>query len=491
MKRSTIMILGAAVAFLALGTTPAAAQADGPSAAVQAALDNAWVLLAGMLVFCMQVGFTLLESGMTRVKNATNILAKNLADISVGALAFVAVGYALAFGGDNLLWGTEGFFLVGETLTGAGSSGYGNLSTATFLFFQLVFAATAVTIASGAMVERTRFSAYLIFSAVTTAVIYPTVVHWIWGGGLIADLEIGAARFSDFAGSTVVHGTGGWAALTGALFLGPRLGKYTADGVSRPIAGHAVPMVVLGTFILWLGWFGFNAGSLLAFGDEGTAARVILNTALAGAAGTVAGSLVVWRRIGLPDMSIIPNGTLAGLVSVTAGCATMDPIGAVLVAAVAGPIAVFSMTFFERRGLDDPVGAVSVHAVAGVWGTLAVGLFARHDDGFLGRENAGLLYGGGGGQLAVQLIGVALVAVWVLATTGLLFGLMRRFGWLRVSAHEEALGLDLTEHGSAAYPADVLPRDARAYDTGTGAELPGGGPPASGAGPDQPGSPRR
>ena len=464
MKSKTMVVLGAAGALVVLLATPAAAQAGDPVAAVQAALDNAWVVLAGVLVFTMQAGFALLESGLTRVKNTTNILAKNLADMSIGALAFLAVGYALAFGRGNPWWGTEGFFLSGSDVAAAGSSGSGNLSTAAFFFFQAVFAATAVTIASGAMAERARFKAYLLFSLVMSAFIYPLVVHWTWGGGFIADISIGGATYSDFAGSTVVHVTGGAAALAGAVFLGPRLGKYTPDGTPRQIAGHAMPMVVLGVFILWLGWFGFNAGSQLAATAGSPVTRVILNTVIAGAAGTVAAGAVVWRRLGQPDMSIVANGTLAGLVGITAGCATMNVLGTLVTGFAAGVIVVYAMFFIERRGIDDPVGAVAVHGVCGAWGTLAVGLFARYDDGYLGRDHAGLFYGGGGNQLLVQFLLVAIVGAWALVTTGTLFAVLRRFGLLRVSAHEEALGLDLTEHGAAAYPADVLPRDARAYE---------------------------
>ncbi len=352
-KRRTLIVLGAAGAILAVMTTPVAAQAEDPSAAVQAALDNAWVVLAGVLVFVMQAGFALLESGLTRVKNTTNILAKNLADMCIGALAFLAVGYGLAFGRGNAWWGTEGFFLAGSDLVGVGSSGSGNLTTGAFFFFHAVFAAAAVTIASGAMAERARFKAYLLFSVAMSAFVYPLVVHWTWGGGFIADMSIAGARFSDFAGSTVVHGTGGCAALAGAVFLGPRLGKYTPDGTPRPIAGHAMPMVLLGVFILWLGWFGFNAGSQLAAAADSPVTRVVLNTVIAGAAGTLASGAVVWRRQGLPDMSIIANGTLAGLVSITAGCASMNVLGALATGAFAGVLVVFSMLYIEHSGIDD------------------------------------------------------------------------------------------------------------------------------------------
>ena len=462
MKRKSMVVLGVSGAILALVTTPAAAQADDPSAAVQAVLDNIWVLIAGALVFFMQAGFALLEAGLTRAKNVTNIMAKNLADMSVGVVAFLAVGYGLAFGAGNAWWGTDGFFLSGSDLFAAGSSGVGTLSTATFFFFQVVFAATAVTIASGAMAERARFKAYLLFSLAMTAFIYPLVVHWTWGGGFIADISIGGATYSDFAGSTVVHSTGGWAALMGAWFLGPRLGKYGPDGTPRPIPGHSMPMVVLGVFILWLGWFGFNAGSELA--ADGVVMVVALNTIIAAAASTLTAGAVVWYKTGKPDVAMAGNGALAGLVGITAGCATMNVLGALVTGAVAGVIVVYSVFFIERRRIDDPVGAVSVHGVCGVWGTLAIGLFARYDDAFLGRENAGLFYGGGGYQLLVQLIFVAIVAAWTLVTTGILFAVLRRFGVLRVAPAEEATGLDLSEHGASAYPPDLLPQDERAYE---------------------------
>ena len=462
MKLRFLAALGAIGAVVALLSTPAAAQSDDPAAAVQAVLDNVWVLVAAVLVFFMQAGFALLEAGMTRAKNVTNIMAKNLADMSVGILSFLVVGYGLAFGAGNSWWGTEGFFLAGADLFEFGSSGVGNLSTATFFFFQSVFAATAVTIASGAMAERANFKAYLLFSLVMSAFIYPLVVHWTWGGGLISDIEIAGAVYSDFAGSTVVHSAGGWAALMGAVFLGPRLGKYSAGGVLRPIPGHSTPMAILGVFILWLGWFGFNAGSELA--ADGVVMVVALNTAVAAAASTLTAGAAVWWRTGKPDVAMAGNGTLAGLVGITAGCAAMDVAGALVTGALAGVLVVHSVFFVERKGIDDPVGAVSVHGVCGVWGTLAVGLFARYDDAFLGRADAGLFYGGGAGQLLVQLLLVLIVAAWVLVTTGLLFAVLRRFGLLRVPPAGEARGLDLSEHGASAYPGDSMPRDPRAYE---------------------------
>ena len=458
MKRKVIFGVGASLACVVFAALPVSAQSSVAADAVQAVVDNLWVFIAAVLVFFMQAGFALVESGMTRAKNVINIMAKNLADASVGILAFLAVGYALAFGGSGAFWGTEGFFLSGSALFEAGSSGGGNLSSATFFLFQAVFAATAATIVSGAMAERTRFSTYLIVSLVMTALVYPTVVHWTWGGGFIADLEIFGARYSDFAGSTVVHSTGAFAALMGAYFLGPRLGWSSKKG----IPGHSIPQVVLGVFILWLGWFGFNAGSALA--ANGVVMLVGMNTAIAAAASTLASGGMTWVRTGKPNLTTSANGALAGLVSITAGCATMNVLGALVTGAVAGVLLTVSERFVARRGIDDPVGAISVHGTCGIWGTLAVGLFARYDDAFLGRENAGLFYGGGGGQLLVQLVFILIVMVWTLATMGALFFLLRKLDLLRVSPKVETEGLDLLEHGVSAYGEDPFPGRARATD---------------------------
>lgn len=458
MKRKVIFGVGASLACVVFAALPVSAQSSVAADAVQAVVDNLWVFIAAVLVFFMQAGFALVESGMTRAKNVINIMAKNLADASVGILAFLAVGYALAFGGSGAFWGTEGFFLSGSALFEAGSSGVGNLSSATFFLFQAVFAATAATIVSGAMAERTRFSTYLIVSLVMTALVYPTVVHWTWGGGFIADLEIFGARYSDFAGSTVVHSTGAFAALMGAYFLGPRLGWSSKKG----IPGHSIPQVVLGVFILWLGWFGFNAGSALA--ANGVVMLVGMNTAIAAAASTLASGGMTWVRTGKPNLTTSANGALAGLVSITAGCATMNVLGALVTGAVAGVLLTVSERFVARRGIDDPVGAISVHGTCGIWGTLAVGLFARYDDAFLGRENAGLFYGGGGGQLLVQLVFILIVMVWTLATMGALFFLLRKLDLLRVSPKVETEGLDLLEHGVSAYGEDPFPGRARATD---------------------------
>ncbi len=450
MKRKFLVVAVGAFAGGLLPATPAFAQEVSEAATVQAALDNIWVFIAGILVFLMQAGFGLVEAGLTRAKNVANIMAKNMADMCVGAIAFWACGYGIAFGSDSKLMGTDAFFL-----SGFGDGSFDGLySGYTPFFFQVVFAATAVTIASGAMAGRTKISGYLIFSAAMTAFIYPMVVHSFWGGGLLNDIGVGDALFSDFAGSTLVHSAGGWAALMGALFLGPRIGKYDQDGRPRAMPGHNIAFTVIGVFILWFGWFGFNAGSELA--ADNVVVRAAVTTLLAGAAGGITAAATMWMKGGFLDVAMTGNGILAGLVSITAGTGAMTPFGAVITGAIGGVIVVFSVLAIDRIGIDDPVGAVSVHGVVGVWGTLAIGLFSKFDDAFLGREDAGLFYGGGIDQLITQAIGVVIVAGWVIVTTGLLFGGLKAAGLLRVSAEDEMAGLDVSEHGAAGYGVDVV-----------------------------------
>ncbi|NQY55638.1 MAG: ammonium transporter [Ilumatobacteraceae bacterium] len=416
-------------------------------------MDNLWIFIAGCLVFFMQAGFALLEAGLTRAKNVVNIMAKNVADMVIGILAFFAVGYAIAFGGGNDWFGDSGFFLSGSAPFDIGSSGVGTLTTASFFFFQVVFAATAVTIASGAMAERTKFVAYLFFSAVMCAVIYPVVVHWTWGGGWIASWQFGDAVFSDFAGSGVVHMTGGVAALMGAFFVGARRGRYSDDGKPQAIPGHSIPFAIIGVFILWLGWFGFNPGSELA--ADTFVMFVAVNTLLAAAAGGLATTFTIWLVAGKPDVAMIGNGVLAGLVGITAGCGTVNFAGALAIGAISGILVVFSVMFFDRIKIDDPVGAISVHGVCGAWGVLSIGLFARYDDAFLGRDNAGLFYGGGLDQLSLQAAMVAAIGVWVTVTAGIVFAILKATIGLRVSEEEEVEGLDLPEHGLQGYGSEL------------------------------------
>jgi Amt family ammonium transporter len=441
--------LGGVVAILAI--TPSVGFAQDYVPTTQDYLNNIWVFIAGVLVFFMQAGFALVEAGLTRAKNVVNIFAKNMTDAVVGILAFFATGWAFAFGeGGGWFIGTDNFFLTGLDLSAIPEGG---LSPATSFFFQAVFAATAVTIASGAMAERTKFWSYVIFSAVMCAFIYPVIVHWTWGGGLIADIDINGAVFSDFAGSGIVHMTGGIAAFMGALFLGPRIGRYAEDGSPRAIPGHNIPFAILGVFILWVGWFGFNPGSEL-LADE-FVSTIAVNTMLAAIAGGFVTAITITLVAGKPDLAMIGNGVLAGLVAITAPCGAVTPIMSVVIGAIAGALVVGSVLFFDKVRIDDPVGAISVHGVCGFWGLISVGLFATYDDAFLGREDAGLFYGGGIDQLLVQLLMAAIILVWVVVCTGILFGILKATIGLRVSREEEIQGLDVLEHGLQGYAPDM------------------------------------
>jgi len=441
--------LGGVVAILAITPSVGFAQDYVPTA--QDYLNNIWVFIAGVLVFFMQAGFALVEAGLTRAKNVVNIFAKNMTDAIVGILAFFATGWAFAFG-ESGGWfiGTDNFFLNGLDLAAIPEGG---LSPGTSFFFQAVFAATAVTIASGAMAERTKFWSYVIFSAIMCAFIYPVIVHWTWGGGLIADIDINGAVFSDFAGSGIVHMTGGIAAFMGALFLGPRIGRYGEDGSPRAIPGHNIPFAILGVFILWVGWFGFNPGSEL-LADQ-FVSPIAINTMLAACAGGLFTAITITLTTGKPDLAMIGNGVLAGLVAITAPCGAVTPLMSVLIGAIAGVIVVFAVFFFDKVKIDDPVGAISVHGVCGFWGLVSVGLFATYDDAFLGREDAGLFYGGGIDQLLVQLLMAAIILVWVVVCTGILFGVLKATIGLRVTREEEIEGLDYLEHGIEGYAHDM------------------------------------
>ncbi|MBN2484075.1 MAG: ammonium transporter [Candidatus Omnitrophica bacterium] len=415
---------------------PAWAEATPESNAI--AIDTVWTLIAAFLVFFMQAGFAMVETGFTRAKNAANIMMKNLMDFSVGSIAYWAVGFGIMFGTSVLgLFGKNGFFL--STANPATSEG---LWQFTYWIFQTVFAATAATIVSGAMAERTKFNAYLAYSVCITAVIYPVVGHWIWGGGWLA-----AKGMIDFAGSTVVHSVGGWAALAGAIMLGPRLGKYNKDGSSNAIPGHNIPLAALGVFILWFGWFGFNPGSTTS-GTNLSIAIIAVTTNLAAAAGAIMGMSVAWIRFGKPDTSMALNGALAGLVAITAPCANVSPLSAIIIGAIGGTLVVLSVEFIDKvLHIDDPVGAVSVHGICGAWGTLAAGLFAESAYGGID----GLFFGGGLGQFIVQLIGVASVFIWVFGTATILFGIIKVIMGLRVTPDEELKGLDIGEHGMESY----------------------------------------
>ncbi len=446
LKRKSWITGGALVAGLVLLTSEAAwAQEVTISAEdVQTNLDNVFVLLCAVLVIFMQAGFALVEAGLTRAKSVANIMMKNLMDFCAGALAFFAVGYAIAFGTEgNDFIGAGGWFL------GDGAFQYGTLTVPVTFIFQVAFAATAATIVSGAMAERTKFKSYFLYSIVISAVIYPVVVHWNWGGGWLAQLS---TPFHDFAGSTMVHMTGGVAALMGALVLGPRLGKYGPDGRARAIPAHNIPYAVLGTFILLVGWYGFNPGSELA--ADGAIGGIAVTTTLAAAAGAIVAMLAIWAKSGKPDVAMTANGMLAGLVGITAGTAAVSNVGAIVIGALAGLLVVASVFFFDRIKIDDPVGAISVHGVCGAFGTLCVGLFATEDTDFWAK---GLFYGGGTDQLVSQAIGVAAVGAFVAVTAGLLFLLIKATVGLRVSEEEELAGLDVLEHGAPGYGPDVTP----------------------------------
>lgn len=431
------------------------ADVESANAATQAIMDNLWLVIAGALVFLMQAGFGFVEAGLTRAKNVANIMAKNLADMAIGATAFFIIGWSIAYGtSDSRVWGgLNDFFFKDSGDPAVLFDLSAGLTPATNFFFQVVFAATASTIVSGAMAERTKFVGYLIFSAFMTGIIYPVVVHWTWGGGLIAQINIGDHVYSDFAGSTIVHLTGGIAALVGAAMLGPRLGKYGPDGKPQAIPGHNIAYVVIGVFILWFGWFGFNAGSELA--ADGLLSFLAMNTLMAAATGTLGATLVIWLKTGSADVAMAGNGALAGLVSITAPVGTVEPWAALVIGFIGGLIVVFAVLFFDKIRIDDPVGAISVHGICGIWGTLSIGLFAKYDDAFLSgggiTENYGLFYGGGIEQLLVQALMVLIVITWVGIASFIVFkGIDMTLG-LRVDEEEEVMGLDVAEHGSAGY----------------------------------------
>ncbi|MFH1567615.1 MAG: ammonium transporter [Gemmatimonadota bacterium] len=424
---------------LALLALPALAGAQEPDLPTQVAalathLDWYWTCVAAFLVFFMQAGFALVEAGFTRAKNVVNILMKNLMDFAIGSIAFWAVGFGLMFGAARGICGWGEFFVNPD------AQAYGEEANwmYAFLIFQTVFAATAATIVSGAMAERTKFSSYLIYSLVISAFVYPVSGSWAWGGLWHGGGWLEKMGFVDFAGSTVVHSVGGWAALSGAIVLGARRGKYNPDGSANAIVGHSMPLAALGVFILWLGWFGFNPGSTTSM-DGGSFARVAVVTNLSAAAGSLAAMFASWIRFGKPDISMSLNGALAGLVAITAGCYTMTPLGGILTGLIAGALVFYSVLFVDRLRIDDPVGAVSVHGVCGAWGTLAcaVPFFCRP---------------GEAASFTTQLIGVAAIFAFAFGTTFVLFNVLKATVGLRVSPAEEDEGLDIIEHGMTGYP---------------------------------------
>ncbi len=427
MKRFGMLIVaGLLLAIPALGFAEEVAIS---AADVQNNLNFVWTLLAAFMVFIMQAGFAMVESGFTRAKNACNILMKNMMDFSVGAIAFWAIGFGLMFGSTNGFFGTTDFFFSGATGDGAPWN-------YAFWMFQTVFVATAATIISGAVAERTKFSAYLVYSIFVSALIYPIFGGWAWGSLFNGNGWLEGLGFIDFAGSTVVHSVGGWLALAGAIVVGPRLGKFDKKGKVKPIPGHSIPLAGLGVFLLWFGWYGFNAGSTTT-GDT-SIAIIAVTTTLAAAAGSCTAMLATWIKYGKSDIGMTLNGALAGLVGITAGCANVTPVSAVIIGAIAGILVLYSVLFFDKIKVDDPVGAVSVHGVCGAWGTLAAGLF--DSSGFSIKV------------VGVQLIGIGACFAWAFITGLILFKLIDMVIGMRVSKEEEMAGLDFCEHGATAYP---------------------------------------
>ncbi len=397
---------------------------------VQTHANYIWTMIAAALVFFMQAGFALVESGFTRAKNTINIMMKNIMDFSMGTIAFWAVGFGLMFGATKTgLFGTSGFFL-------SDFSPDGDPWILVFWMFQAVFAGTAATIVSGAMAERTKFTGYISYSVFICGLIYPIFGSWAWGGLHNGAGWLEGLGFIDFAGSSVVHSVGGWAALAGAIVIGPRLGKYDSNGKIRPILGHNLSLAALGVFILWFGWFGFNPGSTTT--ADKSIALIFVNTNLAAAAGAILAMITSWIKFGKPEIGMTLNGALAGLVGITAPCATVSPTSALAIGAVAGILVVFSVLFFDKLMIDDPVGAIAVHGVGGAWGTLAAGIFNMGGFSFK--------------ILLVQILGILACFIWTFTTAFILFKVIDKTIGLRVTPEEEAEGLDYTEHMGNAYP---------------------------------------
>jgi Amt family ammonium transporter len=436
------LVLSGLLVCLAAPSAGAAGVAAGDLAV---GIDTIWVLIAAFLVFFMQAGFGMVEAGFIRAKNTCNILMKNWLDYCVASVMFFFVGYAFMFGDGNGFIGLSGWGLRGVPDIIPNT----NVHKWAFWLFQAAFCGAAATIVAGGMAERMKFPAYLMYTAVVSALVYPIIGHWIWGGGWLSKLGMG-----DFAGSTVVHATGGWIAFIGTVMLGPRVGKFLTNGNERKaqaIPGHNIAMAALGVFLLWFGWFGFNPGSALGVSNKGlfsTTALVALNTNLAAASGAIMAMVVAWLLYGKPDPSMTMNGALAGLVAITAPCGFVSPVASIAIGLVGGIIVVLGVALLDKLGVDDPVGAVPVHGMNGIWGTLAVGLWGQKA---LGLARDGLFHGGGFAQLGVQALGVVSVSLFAIASMGLIFYLIERTVGLRVSRAEELRGLDIGEHGMEAY----------------------------------------
>ncbi len=422
---------------------------------VRIAVDTVWVLITAALVFFMNTGFACVESGLCRSKNCVNILAKNFVVFACASLSFYFIGWGIMFGhGSTGFMGTQGLFCLsgadnspatGDAYKGVYDSiAWTGVPLLAKFFFQLVFAGTAATIVSGAVAERIKFGSFVIFSFILVAVLYPITGHWIWGGGFL-----GGAGFFDFAGSTVVHSMGGWAALAGVIVLGPRLGKFLPGGKIKPIPGHNLSLATLGVFILWLGWFGFNPGSTMGTGDGSAISHVFVTTNTAAVAAIITSMLTAWIMLGKPDLSMILNGCLAGLVAITAPCAFVTVPGSIVIGAIAGVLVVLSVIFFDKVKLDDPVGALSVHLVNGIWGTLSLGLLGNKA---IAKAVAGVDIADTGAQTLIQLKGILVVGVFTLVASLIFWYIIKAVLGLRVTEEEEIEGLDIGEHGNEAYP---------------------------------------
>jgi Amt family ammonium transporter len=439
------------------------------SAKLTVGLDTLWVMVCGMLVFFMNLGFGCVESGFARAKNCVNILSKNFIVFAVTSIAYWAVGWGLMFGDGASVAdpeamdfiGTKGIFMLsGADNSPAMNADYkGDYSAISWtgvplsakFFFQLVFAGTAATIVSGAVAERIKYLSFIVFSALMAIVMYPVTGHWVWGGGWLAD-----KGFWDFAGCAVVHSVGGWAAMTGAFILGPRIGKYSAEGKVQAIPGHNMTAAFIGCLVLWLGWFGFNPGSTMAVGDGSLLAKIAVNTNAAAAIATITATATAWIVLGKPDIGMTLNGCLAGLVAITAPCAWVNMVESLIIGGVAGSFVVFSVMFFDRIKCDDPVGATSVHLGCGTLGCIAVGLFAEAPAEGALAPAAGLFHGGGTTQLMAQLLGVAAVGVYTVVVSAICWFVIKFTIGLRVSPEEEIEGLDHGEHGNECYHGFVM-----------------------------------
>ena len=415
------------------------------------AVNYVWILVCAFLVMFMQPGFAMLEAGFCRAKNVTNLMSKNLMDYAIGSLAFFLVGYAIMMGGDwHGLWGTQGWLMLGS---------YYDVDKYLNMFWMLVFCATAATIVSGAVAERMKFKAYIIYSIVVSVIIYPIYGHWVWGGGWLSQLPFGMSAL-DFAGSGVVHAIGGFVGLAGAMVLGPRFGRYDRDGKPRAIPGHSIALAALGVFILWFGWFGFNPGSTCN-AHHLRISVIAVNTNLAAAAAAVAALLIAKWRTKKWDTGMALNGAVAGLVAITCPCAWVEGWAAIVIGLIAGALMYASVKFLESKGIDDPVGAISVHGTCGLWGLLSLGFFADGTYGNYATEApfaTGLFYGGGGWQLLAQFISCVVVFVWAFGIGYLMFKLMDKIFGIRVPPEVELQGLDIPEHGTPAYPDFITKR---------------------------------